>query len=162
MTSAPTTTPLCDVDIALEDGAPIVLGRSPWRNRRVSYIAGGRFDGERLKGEVRPGGGDWSEVGAGADGAALTLLDVRSIWVTHDGAQLYVTYGGRLVIPQDALGAFRDPAAVEALPDDAYYFRTALTFETDDPRYAWLNSILAIGRGRRTARGVRYAVFAVD
>src|SRR5438046_10602262 len=101
VTSAPTTTPLCDVDIALEDGAPIVLGRSPWRNRRVSYIAGGRFDGERLKGKVRPGGGDWSEVGADAAGAALTLLDVRSIWVTHDGAQLYVHYGGRLVIPAD-------------------------------------------------------------
>ncbi|HZZ35294.1 MAG TPA: DUF3237 domain-containing protein [Caulobacteraceae bacterium] len=162
MSTAPTMTPLCDVDIALEDGAPIVLGRSPWRNRRVSYITGGRFEGPRLKGEVRAGGGDWSESGAGEDGEALTLLDVRSIWVTHDGAQIYVAYGGRLVIPRAALGAFRDPAKVEGLPEDSYYFRTALTFETDDPRYAWLNQVVAVGRGRRTARGVRYAVFALD
>jgi hypothetical protein len=48
------------------------------------------------------------------------------------------------------------------LPADAYYFRTALTFETEDPRYAWLNGIVAVGVGRRTAGGVRYAVFAVD
>lgn len=162
MSLSPTTTPLCEVDITLEDGAPIVLGRSPWRNRRVSYIVGGRFDGERLRGEVRPGGGDWSEVGAGDDGEALTLLDVRSIWTSHDGAQIYVTYGGRLAIPQAALGAFRDPARVESLADDSYYFRTALTFETDDARYAWLNRIVAVGRGRRTAQGVRYAVFALD
>lgn len=157
-----TTTALCEVDITLEDAAPIALGRSPWRNRRVSYIAGGRFEGERLRGEVRPGGGDWSELGAGADGEALTLLDVRSIWVTGDGAQIYVTYGGRLAIPQAALGAFRDPATVESLPEDSYYFRTALTFETDDARYGWLNRIVGVGVGRRTARGVHYAVFAVD
>ena len=70
--------PLCVVDIRLEDGAPIALGRSPYRNRRVSYIAGGTIEGQRLRGEVLPGGGDWSELGAGADGAALTLIDVRS------------------------------------------------------------------------------------
>jgi hypothetical protein len=40
--------PLCEVDIRLDDDAPLSLGRSPWRNRRVSYIAGGRFDGELM------------------------------------------------------------------------------------------------------------------
>jgi hypothetical protein len=154
--------PLCTVEIQLEDDAPVALGRSPWRNRRVSYIAGGVIDGERLRGEVLPGGGDWSELGAGPDGAAVTLIDVRSIWKTHDGGLIYVTYGGRLVIPPAALADFRDPAKVEQLPADSYYFRIQPTFETGDDRYAWLNAVVAVGVGRRTARGVRYRIAALD
>jgi hypothetical protein len=154
--------PLCTVDIRLEDDAPIPLGRSPWRNRRVSYIAGGAIEGERLRGEVLPGGGDWSELGQGADGAALTLIDVRSVWKTHDGALIYVTYGGRLVIPQAALADFRDPAKVEQLPADSYYFRIQPTFETGDARYDWLNALVAVGVGRRTAAGVRYRIAGLE
>jgi hypothetical protein len=154
--------PLCLVDITLDDNAPLPLGRSPWRNRRVSYIAGGTVEGERLRGEVLAGGGDWSELGQGGDGAALTLVDVRSVWRTYDGAMIYVTYSGRLVIPQAALGAFRDPARVETLANDAYYFRIQPTFETADERYAWLNALVAVGYGRRTARGVRYRVLGLE
>ncbi len=154
--------PLCVVDITLEEGAPIPLGLSPWRNRRVSYIAGGTIEGERLTGEVLPGGGDWSELGAGPDGTALTVIDVRSVWKTHDGALIYVTYGGRLVIPREALAAFRDPAKVEQLPDDSYYFRIQPVFETSDERYGWLNALVAVGVGRRTAKGVRYRIVGLE
>jgi hypothetical protein len=154
--------PLCVVDITLEDGAPIPLGRSPFRNRRVSYIAGGTIAGERLSGEVLPGGGDWSELGAGPDGTALTLIDVRSVWKTHDGAMIYVTYGGRLVIPAAALSDFRDPAKVELLAADSYYFRIQPVFETADERYGWLNALVAVGVGRRTARGVRYRIAGLE
>jgi hypothetical protein len=154
--------PLCTVDIRLDDDAPIPLGKSPWRNRRVSYIAGGTIEGERLRGEVMAGGGDWSELGQGADGAALTLVDVRSLWKTHDGALIDVRYAGRLVIPQAVLGDFRDPAKVEALSEDAYYFRIQPIFETADERYGWLNALVAVGSGRRTAKGVRYRVFGLE
>lgn len=153
---------LCEVDITLASDAPVSLGKSPWRSRRISYIAGGAFAGERLKGVVCAGGADWSEVGAGADGAAATLVDVRSSWLTDDGAQLYVAYAGRLIIPRDVLGAFRDPASVESLSPDSYYFRTLVTFETGDARYGWLNELVAVGLGRRTARGVTYRIFAID
>ncbi|WP_293899037.1 DUF3237 domain-containing protein [Phenylobacterium sp.] len=153
---------LCTVDIRLDDDAPLPLGRSPWRNRRVSYIAGGTVEGDRLRGEVLPGGGDWSELGSGADGVALTLIDVRSVWKTHDGALIYVTYGGRLVIPQAALADFRDPAKVEGLPADSYYFRIQPTFETADDRYGWLNALVAVGVGRRTANGVRYRIVGLE
>ena len=159
---APGLFPLCTVDIRLDDDAPLSLGRSPWRNRRVSYIAGGTLEGERLRGEVLPGGGDWSELGQAENGDALTLVDVRSLWKTHDGAMILVTYGGRLVIPQAALGDFRDPAKVEALSDSAYYFRIQPTFETADPRYGWLNALVAVGVGKRTAGGVRYRVFGLE
>jgi hypothetical protein len=154
--------PLCVVDIRLDDDAPLALGKSPFRNRRVSYIAGGTIDGERLRGEVLPGGGDWSELGPGPDGAALTLVDVRSIWRTDDGALIHVTYGGRLVIPAGVLGQFRDPAQVEGLAEDSYYFRIQPTFETADERYGWLNALVAVGAGKRTARGVRYRIFGLE
>ncbi|MEO8114829.1 MAG: DUF3237 domain-containing protein [Phenylobacterium sp.] len=162
MTETLKAQPLCTVDITLDDDAPLALGRSPWRNRRVSYIAGGTISGERLRGEVLPGGGDWSEGGAGADGEALTLIDVRSVWKTHDGALVYVTYSGRLVIPAASLARFRDPATVEGLAEDAYYFRIQPSFETADTRYGWLNAAVAVGYGRRTAKGVRYRVLSLD
>jgi hypothetical protein len=150
------------VDIQLDDDAPLALGRSPWRNRRVSYIAGGRFEGERLKGDVLAGGGDWSELGQAENGDALTLVDVRSLWKTHDGAMVSVNYGGRLVIPRAILADFRDPQKVDALAESDYYFRIQPTFETSDPGYAWLNALVALGLGKRTARGVRYRIFGVE
>jgi hypothetical protein len=154
--------PLCTVDIRLADDAPLPLGKSPWRNRRVSYIVGGSVEGDRLRGEVLPGGGDWSELGVAPDGAAVTLIDVRSVWKTHDGALIYVTYGGRLVIPPAALADFRDPAKVERLPMDSYYFRIQPTFETADERYGWLNAVVAVGAGRRTAKGVQYRIAGLE
>ena len=149
---------LCRASIELEADAPIVIGQTPWRNRRVSHIIGGTIEGERLSGEVLSGGGDWSELGMDDNGDALTLLDVRSLWKTHDGALLYVTYQGRLVIPKAILGEFREPAKVAKLSPDAYYFRIAVTFETADDRYAWLNRVVAAGIGRRTANGVEYDI----
>jgi hypothetical protein len=154
--------PLCTVEIQLDDNAPLALGRSPWRNRRVSYIAGGTIEGQRLRGEVLAGGGDWSELGQADNGDALTLVDVRSLWTTHDGAMVSVNYGGRLVIPQSILADFRDPAKVEALSEQDYYFRIQPTFETSDPRYGWLNALVAVGVGKRTARGVRYRIFGFE
>lgn len=150
------TRPLCTVSIALTPEAPIPVGRSPWRNRRISPIAGGEFAGERLRGEVLPAGGDWSELGVDENGDALTLLDVRSLWKTESGALIHVTYRGRLVIPQARLEAFRDPEALAALSTGDYYFRIAPTFETADPDHGWLNRIVAVGLGRRTAAGVDY------
>lgn len=153
--------PLCTATIRLEEGAPIALGKSPWRNRRVSYIAGGVVTGERVRGEVRPGGGDWSELGSDEAGDAFTLVDVRSLWRTHDGADIYVTYQGRLVIPKDVLADFRDPAKIDALDPSRYYFRITPVFETGDPRYAWLNRVVAVGLGRRTGEGVRYTIYEI-
>lgn len=152
---------LCRVDITLEDNAPIGLGRSPWRNRRVSYIAGGSIEGERLKGQVLPGGGDWSEGGPDSSGDVLTLVDVRSLWRTHDGADIYVAYTGRLIVPADVLPDFRDPSKVDGIDASKYYFRIVPTFETADSRYGWLNRAVAVGVGKRTARGVIYDIHLV-
>ena len=152
---------LCDVDIRLGEDAPIAIGASPWRNRRVTDIAGGTFKGPRLSGRVRRSGADWSEGGQASDGGAATLIDVRSLWATDDGALIYVTYTGRLIIPATTLPAFTNPQEVEALPADSYYFRIAPVFETAAPDYLWLNELLAVGAGRRTADGVTYRLYQV-
>jgi hypothetical protein len=157
----PGTEFLCEVVIVLADEAPLDLGASPWRRRRVSDIAGGHFDGPRLAGSVRPSGADWSEGGVAADGGAATLLDVRSLWQTDDGDLIHVTYAGRLVVPKPVLARFRDPAMVESIPAEEYYFRILPVFETSSERYAWLNEVVGVGVGRRTANGVVYRIYQV-
>lgn len=162
MDNAPGMQFLCEVSIELDSSAPLAIGVSPWRNRRVSDIAGGRFEGPRLAGVVRRSGADWSEGGRSADGGIATALDVRSLWQTDDGALIYVTYTGRLVVPAASVEAFRDPLGVATLSTSAYYFRIAPMFECAAERYGWLNEIVALGVGRRTANGVQYRVYQVE
>ena len=159
MDAGPGSTFLCEVTIELDASAPIALGASPWRNRRVSDIVGGRFEGPEFSGTVCRSGADWSEGSRAADGGIATALDVRSLWRTDDGAYVYVTYGGRLVVPADRLAEFSDPEKVEQMDPSAYYFRTNPLFETSAERYQWLNGIVAIGLGRRTRSGVVYRIF---
>lgn len=157
----PETQFLCEASIVLDAEAPIALGVSPWRNRRVSDITGGRFAGPRLAGVVRRSGADWSEGGQAADGGIATAIDVRSLWQTDDGALIYVTYHGRLVVSAAVVPAFRDPAALASLAASDYYFRILPVFETAAKRYAWLNEIVTVGVGRRIADGVVYRIFQV-
>lgn len=42
-----------------------------------------------------------------------------------------------------------------------YYFRINPLFETGDERYAWLNRVVAVGKGRTEDGGVRYEIFEV-
>jgi len=161
MASEPGTRFLVEVSIELDPSAPLAVGASPWRNRRVSDIAGGRFEGPRLTGNVRRSGTDWSEGGQAVDGGIATAIDVRSLWETDDGALIYVTYTGRLIIPAGVTGAFRDPAALEALDPAAYYFRIAPMFETAAEPYRWLNEMVVVGMVKRTPKGVDYRIFEV-
>lgn len=162
MINGPGTQFLCEATIELSAAAPIAIGQSPWRNRRVSDIVGGRFEGSDLSGRICPSGADWSEGGRAADGGIATALDVRSLWQTEDGASIYVVYGGRLVVPAGLVEAFRDPQKIEALQAEDYYFRICPLFETADERYLWLNEIVAVGVGRRTREGVCYRIFKVE
>ncbi len=152
--------PLCVADFLVE-GAIISMGRSPWRNRRIGYVTGGSFAGPRLKGDILPGGGNWSDSGETAQGHALGTFDARCIWRTDDGAMIYVTYTGRTVVPADVALEFRDPARCEGVDPSRYSIRIAPVFETDAPRYGWMNEILAVGCGRKTAQGVRHSIFAL-
>lgn len=150
--------PLCCA--AFEVGEIMALGDSPFRNRRVGYITGGRFEGPRLKGDILPGGGNWPEGGVAADGAAIGTFDARSVWRTDDGALIYVAYTGRSVVPADVGAAFRDPAQPHVDPS-RYAIRIALVFETGSPEYDWLNGVLAVGCGERVAGGIRHFIYRI-
>jgi hypothetical protein len=151
--------PLCVADFLVE-GAIMPLGQSPWTSRRVGYVSGGRFEGPRLSGEIVPGGGNWSTSGQIAPSETAGTFDARVLWKTDDGAIIYVTYTGRSVIGDAVSTAFRDPDRAD-VPSSEYYIRIAPVFETADPRYAWLNGLLAVGCGHRTTTGIRHSIFAI-
>jgi len=151
--------PLCVADFRV-DGGIMAMGRSPFGERRIGYVTGGEFHGERLSGEILPGGGNWSQSGEIAPDIAVGTFDARAIWRTHDGAMIYVSYTGRTAIPADVTAQFRDPAAPQ-VETSRYYLRIAPVFETSDSRYAWLNGVLAVGCGERMPWGVRHCIFAI-
>ena len=138
---------------------PLHVGQTPDGYRMIVNVAGGRFEGPRLRGEVMPmSGADWSRIRADGAGA----LDVRMCLRTDDGALLYVHWHGLMVFADDE----RDYALDFAKPDDPagasrYYFRTSPQFETGDPRYAWLNRLVAVSKSRTGDDGVIHRVFAI-
>jgi Protein of unknown function (DUF3237) len=130
------------------------LGNTPYGERRIINILGGTVDGPKLKGKILPGGADWQIVRA--DG--VVHLQARYTAETETG--------GRILI--DAEGYRHGPAEVmerlardETVDPSLYYFRTFMRFETADPASAWLNRILAIGKGARHKGAVRIEVFEV-
>jgi len=105
--------------------APIQeIGPTSHGTLSIFPIVGGTFDGERLRGKVLPGGGDW--VTRRPDG--VFELDLRETLETDDGALVYLTFSG-----------VRD--------DASHYFRTLPRFETAAPKYDFLNRLLAVGLG---------------
>lgn len=115
------------------------MGQTAFHKRVIGAISHGRWDGERLSGEIVPPGGDWAL--PSVDGTVM-LLEVRQVLRTDDGALVYVTYHGR---------ADRTRGTYTVAP----------TFETDDERYLWLNSVQAIGQGRSDGDDIVYEMFEV-
>ena len=106
------------------------IGVTPHGRLSIFPVTGGFFEGERLRGKVLAGGGDW--VTRRADGALE--LDLRVTLETDDGALIYMTFTG--------------------VRDDAHrYFRTVPRFETAAPGYAFLNRLIAVGIGDVRAEG---------
>jgi hypothetical protein len=149
-TPGPSFRPLFEARVELADA--LTLGRTPLGERRIINILGGSFHGQRLSGRVRPGGADWQIIRT--DGAAD--LDARYTLETDAGALVQVRSQGLRHGPADVLARL---AAGEAVDPAAYYFRTALRFETAAPALDWLNRIVALGLGARRPNTVELRVF---
>ena len=109
------------------------IGAGP-HGRRITFpITGGSFEGERLRGKVLPGGDDWTL--KQSDG--VIELDLRVTLQTDDGALIHMTFAG-----------LRDDGA-----PGAPYFRTTPRFEAAEPKYSFLNRLLAVGTGEIGADG---------
>jgi hypothetical protein len=109
------------------------IGAGPHGVRVTFPVVGGSFEGERLRGKVLAGGDDWTV--KRPDG--VVELDLRITLQTDDGALIHMTFEG-----------IRDDAA-----PGAPYFRTLPRFETAEPKYAFLNGLLAVGIGEIRADG---------
>ena len=136
---------LCHV--AVKIAAPQLIGKTLLGERRVIPITGGRFEGQKMRGEIVPGGADWQIVTA--DGTAV--LEARYTLKTDDGALIYVRNTGVRHGPPEVLAAI---ARGEQVDPAKYYFRATPTFETGAPKYAWLNRLLCVCSAVRTKEEV--------
>lgn len=148
-----TSRPLFTLSLSLR---PIQeLGRTPAGERRVVPVSGGRFEGDRLAGEVLPHGGSDLLLTRG-DGSFQQ--DVRLTLLTGDGALVLMTYRG----VRHATPEVSDRIAWgETVERSEYYLRIAPFFETAAPAHAWLNRIVAVGIGERRPGGVTYDIFEI-
>lgn len=128
-------------DFHLEFAPPLEVGASPYGGRTVLILRGGAFDGPRLRGRIRPGGGGWAL--RRADGALE--LDVRATLECDDGALAYLSCSG---------------LAATALAADAP-FRAIARFETGHERIAGLNGVVCAGSGFAGAGVLALRVFAL-
>ena len=116
--------------LRLETSATQDIGSTPQGALTIFPVTGGSFEGERLRGKVLAGGGDW--VTAHSNGT-LTV-DLRVTLETDDKGLIHMMFTG--------------------VRDDAnHYFRTVPRFETAAPKYAFLNRLLAIGIGEIRPEG---------
>jgi uncharacterized protein DUF3237 len=107
----------------------VVLEGTPSGMRVIADVVEARLEGERINASAKGVGADWLIIGP--DGT--DMLDARFTLLTDDGALIYVQFHGRSDV-REGVGA----APVYAAP----------RFETGDDRYAWLNRIQAIAKGR--------------
>jgi hypothetical protein len=131
-----TLVPLARVSVGA--GPAYQVKGGPFGNRIVASISDGRWEGERLSGNIVGAGGDWAMPGPGD----AMLLDVCQVIETDDGAVVYVTYHGRCDRSRGT-------------------YTVAPTFETSDDRYTWLNKVQALGKGRFENGRLNYEMFEV-
>lgn len=138
----------------LGGNVPEAIGSLPEGIKVNFYNTGGEVIGPRIRGKLRPVGGDWVTVRK--DGVAL--LDARVTFETHDGALILVTYPGVIDFGPEGQAKFLSGA----LPPAAQV-RISPRFFTSHPEYVWLTRLHCFGVGEYNpaTRSVSYDVYAV-
>ncbi|OLP03692.1 hypothetical protein BVU76_03965 [Mycolicibacterium porcinum] len=140
-------------DMGIDTEEPRLVS-TPLGTRIVLVATGGRIEGPEIKGEVLPGGSDW--VLSGDDG--IGRRDVRAVIRTDDGALITYTAGGLIQVPPDG---WERLAAGEALTFGQTYLRSTPSFETSDPRYRWISTVVTVGYLLLSNRHVDYRIYTV-
>ena len=78
---------------------------------------------------------------------------------TDDGALIYCTYSGLIVLTPDVGARI---FSGQDVPLGDYYFYANPMFQTGDERYAWLNKVIAVARGRAIPGAVEYRAWTVE
>jgi hypothetical protein len=136
------------------DLAPVQIIPSPGGNRMIFVAEGGRVEGERLSGEILPGGGDWLLVGTDRVGR----IDVRATIRTDDGELIYMTNTGVIALGDENLARF---AEGEDIAWDEGYVRSVPLFETAADAYIWLNTTVTVAINELGPGYVNYRIFSV-
>ena len=113
------------LDISFELGEINTVGQTPSGLRVIGNLAGGTFQGERLRGKVLPSGGDW---GLFQPDGTLNV-DGRCCLETDDGALIYIIYTGRWSITPELLAKLGDPQQVDAVDPSEYDLRVNMPME---------------------------------
>ena len=144
---------LTTLTLSVDFASTLGIGATPAGNRRIAPVAGGTFAGERLSGIVRPGA-DWALFRP--DG--VLVIDVRLTLETNDQALIYLQYAGRFVSSPEGMARFSKGVLLD--PAD-YSLAITAKFECGDPRYTWLNNVIAVGTGEQTAAGPIFTIIEV-
>lgn len=143
------------IRLSVQVEPPKLVGEGPLGDRKFIAIVGGEFEGEKLRGKILPGGGDW--IVERQD--KIAQLDARYVLETDDGALIYVQDQGLRHGPADTMARLAQGEPVD--PHD-YYFRTHARLETGDSRYAWLNQRVFVGSGMRRADRVLIDFYEIE
>jgi hypothetical protein len=122
--------PLFTLDNTVDVNSAISLAGASCGMRAIGPVRAADLQGDGFRGRLHGNAaGDWASVSAGR----TVSIDVIETLRTHDDALIYFNYRGST----DASGGtYTTPSYVAGFLD------------TGDPRYTWLNSVLAIGEGR--------------
>ena len=131
--------------------SPQRIGAVPHGTRTTAPIAGGQFEGPRLRGKVVPASADWLLL----RGDGVLELDLRLTLETDDGALIHMTSFGLRHGPLEVIAAL---GRGERVDPSSYYFRTTPRYETGHPKYAFLNRLLAVASGDRRPEGPIYTI----
>ncbi|HYU39950.1 MAG TPA: DUF3237 domain-containing protein [Acidimicrobiia bacterium] len=133
--------PLCTATITLKD--PMMLPNTPSGMRTIVEVEAAKLEGERLSATLKgTAAADWATIGPDM----TCTLDVRTTFETHDGALVFTHYRGRIDLSKP--------------PGESPVYAAPL-FETGDERYAWLNRIQAVAKGKLDGPTLTYEIFEV-
>jgi len=102
------------------------VGATPYGDRNIIPITGGRFEGPKMKGEIVPGGWDWQLAASGG----CKRLEADYMIKTDDGVVINVLNIGTFCTPPDG-----GPAHIFTTP----------VFEAPMGKYDWLNGGAYVG-----------------
>jgi hypothetical protein len=118
--------------------APEVIGPLAEGVRINVYVTDGEVSGPKMRGRLRPVGGDWLTLRP--DG--IGVLDVRATIELEDGALIYTTYGGVADLGPDGYDRF-----LKGTPPAVVPLRIAPRYATAHPDYLWINRLQCVGVG---------------
>lgn len=126
---------------------PIDLRDASNTGRLIYNVAGGTFEGDRLRGVVLPTCGDWVTVCPGG----RLHYDARLLLRTDDEALIYANFCGDMMLTEQEAAMLQERRLFQSA--DTSYTVTPV-FETCAPQYAWLKDIRSVCYGHRMAEGL--------